>query len=156
MNIEADLGIDSIKRVEILGALQRACPPEAQKRLQESMESLTRAKTLRAILDLLMDGSESETMAGSVESSPAAAPAAERGPIAAAPRESPERQLLAIVSERTGYPPEMIDLAPRDRQRAHWLSARDDRPRHEHRGRPRHRLDQAGRDPRRVPARLAS
>jgi hypothetical protein len=106
------------------------------------MESLTRAKTLRAILDLLMDGSESETMAGSVESSPAAAPAAERGPIAAAPRESPERQLLAIVSERTGYPPEMIDLDMNIEADLGIDSIK--------------RVEILGRDPRRVPARLAS
>jgi NAD(P)-dependent dehydrogenase (short-subunit alcohol dehydrogenase family) len=52
LNMEADLGIDSIKRVEILGAFQRACPAYLQERLQDAMESLSRIKTLRGILDL--------------------------------------------------------------------------------------------------------
>ncbi|OLC56437.1 MAG: hypothetical protein AUH92_00280 [Acidobacteria bacterium 13_1_40CM_4_69_4] len=65
LNIEADLGIDSIKRVEILGALQRGCPAEIQRRLQDAMESLSRIKTLRGILDL----------ATAAETAPATTPA---------------------------------------------------------------------------------
>ncbi|HEU4401749.1 MAG TPA: acyltransferase domain-containing protein, partial [Candidatus Polarisedimenticolia bacterium] len=56
LNIEADLGIDSIKRVEILGAFQRVCPRKVQERLQGAMESLTRMKTLRGILTLATEG----------------------------------------------------------------------------------------------------
>jgi acyl transferase domain-containing protein/NAD(P)H-dependent flavin oxidoreductase YrpB (nitropropane dioxygenase family)/NAD(P)-dependent dehydrogenase (short-subunit alcohol dehydrogenase family) len=74
MNIEADLGIDSIKRVEILGAFQRAWPPEVQKQLQESMESLTRAKTLRAILELTSAAAQPE--AAAIAGDPAARSAA--------------------------------------------------------------------------------
>jgi acyl transferase domain-containing protein/NAD(P)H-dependent flavin oxidoreductase YrpB (nitropropane dioxygenase family)/NADP-dependent 3-hydroxy acid dehydrogenase YdfG len=61
LNIEADLGIDSIKRVEILGALQRQSPPPIQERLQSMMETITRAKTLRSILQ-------------SIDTAPAAVP----------------------------------------------------------------------------------
>ncbi|RMF89054.1 MAG: SDR family NAD(P)-dependent oxidoreductase, partial [Nitrospinota bacterium] len=51
LDMEADLGIDSIKRVEILGALQRTCFPSEQHRLQAAMDELTRLKTLRSIID---------------------------------------------------------------------------------------------------------
>src|SRR5206468_7931437 len=79
LNIEADLGIDSIKRVEILGAFQRACPAPLQRRLQDSMESLSRIKTLRGILDLATAAVDAP------ESAKAAASAASR-PVSAAPR----------------------------------------------------------------------
>ena len=47
--IEADLGIDSIKRVEILTAFQQLCAPAEQSRVQGVMEKLTSARTLREI-----------------------------------------------------------------------------------------------------------
>lgn len=51
LDIEADLGIDSIKRVEILGTFQRACLPPEQQMTSEVMERLAGLKTLRAIAD---------------------------------------------------------------------------------------------------------
>src|SRR5262249_9258876 len=44
LNIEADLGIDSIKRVEILGAFLRDCLPAGQQKTQEAMEKLAGIK----------------------------------------------------------------------------------------------------------------
>jgi NAD(P)-dependent dehydrogenase (short-subunit alcohol dehydrogenase family) len=54
VNVEAELGIDSIKRVEILGAFQRAHVP-ARAATSELMERLTAAKTLGQILDLVVE-----------------------------------------------------------------------------------------------------
>ena len=39
--IESDLGIDSIKRVEILTAFQQLCAPAEQTQIQGEMEKLT-------------------------------------------------------------------------------------------------------------------
>ena len=39
--IESDLGIDSIKRVEILTALQKLGTPEQQQKVQEILNKLT-------------------------------------------------------------------------------------------------------------------
>jgi acyl transferase domain-containing protein/NAD(P)-dependent dehydrogenase (short-subunit alcohol dehydrogenase family)/acyl carrier protein len=50
MDLEADLGIDSIKRVEILGMLVDA---NGGQTLNVSMEKLTNLKTLRGIIDCL-------------------------------------------------------------------------------------------------------
>jgi acyl transferase domain-containing protein/NAD(P)H-dependent flavin oxidoreductase YrpB (nitropropane dioxygenase family)/NAD(P)-dependent dehydrogenase (short-subunit alcohol dehydrogenase family) len=126
LNIEADLGIDSIKRVEILGAFQRACPADLQTRLQDAMESLSRIRTLRGILDLAAAAGGTAAAAPPVApasaapSAPAAAPAP--SPMAAVPAPAAgsvttslsadelKRRLLAIVGDRTGYPPEMLDL----------------------------------------------
>ena len=51
VDIEADLGIDSIKRVEVLGALQHVCMPADHHMSPEAMEQLTSIKTLRGIVD---------------------------------------------------------------------------------------------------------
>jgi acyl carrier protein len=51
--IEADLGIDSIKRVEILTALQKLGTPAQQQSVQGIMNKLTSARTLREIADLI-------------------------------------------------------------------------------------------------------
>jgi NAD(P)-dependent dehydrogenase (short-subunit alcohol dehydrogenase family) len=51
VDIEADLGIDSIKRVEILGAFQRAHIPADRRVGEEAMDQLTGIKTLRGIVD---------------------------------------------------------------------------------------------------------
>jgi acyl transferase domain-containing protein/NAD(P)H-dependent flavin oxidoreductase YrpB (nitropropane dioxygenase family) len=49
LDMEADLGIDSIKRVEILGAFQRTCFPSEGQLPPETMEHLTGVKTLGGI-----------------------------------------------------------------------------------------------------------
>ncbi|MGC8640896.1 MAG: SDR family NAD(P)-dependent oxidoreductase [Isosphaeraceae bacterium] len=51
LDLEADLGIDSIKRVEILGKLRDAFPQLGARGDAESMESLSSAMTLAAIVD---------------------------------------------------------------------------------------------------------
>lgn len=50
-DIEAELGIDSIKRVEIVGALTKELPESMQAALQADVEALTRAKTLGVVID---------------------------------------------------------------------------------------------------------
>ncbi len=51
LDVEADLGIDSIKRVEILGTVLKAHFADRQEIGQEAMEELTAHKTLRGIID---------------------------------------------------------------------------------------------------------
>jgi acyl transferase domain-containing protein/NAD(P)-dependent dehydrogenase (short-subunit alcohol dehydrogenase family)/acyl carrier protein len=90
--IESDLGIDSIKRVEILTALQKLGTPTEQERAQGIMNKLTSARTLREIAGLI---------AGATEPATAAPPPTTRDFIT---------ELRAVAAERTGYPPEMLDL----------------------------------------------
>ncbi|MBZ0157481.1 MAG: SDR family NAD(P)-dependent oxidoreductase [Alphaproteobacteria bacterium] len=52
-NLEADLGIDSIKRVEIVGALLKALPPWYGKVLGTDLGGLNTQPTLDGMLDLL-------------------------------------------------------------------------------------------------------
>jgi acyl transferase domain-containing protein/NAD(P)H-dependent flavin oxidoreductase YrpB (nitropropane dioxygenase family)/NAD(P)-dependent dehydrogenase (short-subunit alcohol dehydrogenase family) len=51
LDLEADLGIDSIKRVEILGSLRDSLPAQAIGSDSETMDQLSRARTLGAIVD---------------------------------------------------------------------------------------------------------
>jgi acyl transferase domain-containing protein/NAD(P)H-dependent flavin oxidoreductase YrpB (nitropropane dioxygenase family)/NADP-dependent 3-hydroxy acid dehydrogenase YdfG len=55
-DIEAELGIDSIKRVEILGALQQRLPAVLAEQIRKNMDALARVKSLSAILDHLARG----------------------------------------------------------------------------------------------------
>ena len=54
-DVEADLGIDSIKRVEIFGAFQNQLPPALVAKLSEHTEDLTRIRTLKGWIDAVMD-----------------------------------------------------------------------------------------------------
>lgn len=53
-DMEAELGIDSIKRVEILGAFQRSLPEPLASALKGEMEHFTKIKTLNGLLDLVL------------------------------------------------------------------------------------------------------
>jgi len=103
VGIESDLGIDSIKRVEILTALQKLGTPQQQQQVQAVLNQLTAAKTLREIAEIL-----SKTVAS--DSSPAPAPtAAPPVPVISTARDF-VAELKAVAAERTGYPPDMLDL----------------------------------------------
>ena len=99
--MEGGLGIDSIKRVEILSGMQEKVPglPEVQTKQMASL------RTLGDVLALL------EKSGGASSSAPAAATAKVEAPKAEAPKAAApsakidlKEALLAVVSEKTGYP----------------------------------------------------
>ena len=94
MSLDADLGIDSIKRVEILSALQGALPNLPAVR----PEDLGTLQTLGQIVAHLSAGSSRPTAAPSVATNPAV----ERDTVA--------RVLLEVIAEKTGYPVGMLEL----------------------------------------------
>ena len=53
-DLEADLGIDSIKRVEIVGSLRREVMPPDAEPSETALEQLTAAASLRQILGGLL------------------------------------------------------------------------------------------------------
>ncbi|MDH5886954.1 type I polyketide synthase [Vibrio splendidus] len=101
MDMEADLGIDSIKRVEILGTVQDEMPnlPEL------NPEDLAECRTLGEIVTYMNS------------KMPASAPVAAQ-PSATAPVQAAngldakvvQQTMLEVVAEKTGYPTEMLDL----------------------------------------------
>ncbi|HYL97379.1 MAG TPA: SDR family NAD(P)-dependent oxidoreductase, partial [Blastocatellia bacterium] len=58
LNLEADLGIDSIKHLEIIAVLQQSSPQALQEKIQECIETLVRTKTLGGIVELLTSAEE--------------------------------------------------------------------------------------------------
>lgn len=103
MNLEADLGIDSIKRVEIFTRFQRQCSPDEQRLVQGVVDKLTSLKTLREITTQL-----STALAQGSKPAPGAGPANE--------------DRTQVVPQEPGAPPpvhevprfmlEVVDIAP--------------------------------------------
>ena len=93
MALEADLGIDSIKRVEIFSALQERVPG-----MQEMDQ--TEIAGLRTISDIIAHLGVSAPLPLGLDSQTPAAPSTDLKPL-----------LLALISEKTGYPEEMLEPA---------------------------------------------
>ncbi len=94
MNLESDLGIDSIKRVEILSALQEKLP-DAPDVKPEHMGVLN---TLQQIIDFLSTNNNASEDRNRAESTKSANGSVDIREV-----------LLNVVSEKTGYPPEMLE-----------------------------------------------
>lgn len=111
-NLEADLGIDSIKRVEIIGAFRRAVLPSLEEPPAWFMERISGAGTLQEILEGVsaLAGSSDESTPPPASADGRAAQPVEPAPQSAAvsPQEL-ESVLMNVISDRTGYPPEMLD-----------------------------------------------
>ncbi|MCA8959937.1 MAG: acyltransferase domain-containing protein, partial [Planctomycetes bacterium] len=95
MELEADLGIDSIKRVEILSAVQERL---AHARTVGADE-LGTLRTLRDVVGIL-EATESASPSPSVDAPPSEA----------LDTDGFDRALLEVVAEKTGYPTEMLEL----------------------------------------------
>jgi malonyl CoA-acyl carrier protein transacylase len=99
MSLDTDLGIDSIKRVEILSALQEKLPWSAA----VNPEELGTFQFLQHIVEFIVAGRPA------IATSTQTAVAAEAKQTAPA-NNNFEKVLLNIVSDKTGYPIEMLDL----------------------------------------------
>ena len=96
MTLEADLGIDSIKRVEILSAMREREPglPEVD------TAEMAALNTLGQIVDSMEAHAPAATIAAPVVAAP----------VVAAPSIDLTALLLDVVSEKTGYPVEMLGM----------------------------------------------
>ncbi|MES0872717.1 SDR family NAD(P)-dependent oxidoreductase [Sinimarinibacterium thermocellulolyticum] len=102
-DLEADLGIDSIKRVEIIGALQKALPEAIAAGIKSHMARYTKARTLKAVL--------AELATLEAAAAPAQADATSHvSQLTSHGSVDFKSTLLTLVAERTGYPTEMLDL----------------------------------------------
>jgi acyl transferase domain-containing protein/NADP-dependent 3-hydroxy acid dehydrogenase YdfG len=106
MEIEADLGIDSIKRVEILSAVQEVVP---------SLPSIPAAelgamRTLRSILDRFGAVAESTPPSESTASLGVASALTPSPAASSATGDVITSALLSVVADKTGYPKDMIGL----------------------------------------------
>ncbi|VTS03693.1 type I polyketide synthase [Tuwongella immobilis] len=102
MSLDGDLGIDSIKRVEILSALQEKLP-NAPTVKPENLGSLHTLQDIVNFLGAAVATPTPTTTAAPTSSVPAATPAPVAGEV--------QGTLLSVVAEKTGYPSEMLDLS---------------------------------------------
>jgi acyl carrier protein len=107
MDMEADLGIDSIKRVEILGAM-RAIYPDLPKVAAEDFGEM---RTLTQVIEHIRKTLPTQNQTSEVWSTrpQLAQQTSEVSPTQAQPVDM-AKTLLAVVSEKTGYPTEMLEL----------------------------------------------
>lgn len=130
MDMEADLGIDSIKRVEILGGLQEMYPDLPKPNLEELAEKRTIGQIIE-FLQVMAGSSQPVEVAPSPVEQVVEIPAPEPVAVVAPPAPEPvalvetiaepevadsadyadiAQTLLNITSEKTGYPVEMLEL----------------------------------------------
>ena len=106
MELEADLGIDSIKRVEILSAMNDLAPglPEVD------MAVMATLATLGQVVEYM--NSQLDQVSGSAQSLPNGTAQAPSEKVSASPTSDLDLHalLLDVVAEKTGYPPEMLNM----------------------------------------------
>ncbi|MEL0657793.1 SDR family NAD(P)-dependent oxidoreductase [Psychromonas arctica] len=112
MDMEADLGIDSIKRVEILGAVQ----DEIADLPELDAEQLSQMRTLAEIVTYMSSvmGSIVSSSAGAVNHANAASTVASSTSSIDAQAidiNVIEKTMLSVVADKTGYPTEMLELS---------------------------------------------
>ncbi|BCJ68036.1 hypothetical protein Prubr_50570 [Polymorphospora rubra] len=117
LDLEADLSIDSIKRAEVAGevAVRLRLTTDGD---ESELEDLVKARTVRAMVGWLDNRAQTAAVAASPAAPPAVVPAAvpagspTAGATAGAMVTSAEFQqaILAVISERTGYPVDLIEL----------------------------------------------
>ncbi|MBL8685250.1 MAG: SDR family oxidoreductase [Myxococcales bacterium] len=109
MELEADLGIDSIKRVEILSAMRARVPNLPEVKPNE----LAQLRSLGQIVDYMRErsgGASAPAAATTAAPVAAAAPVAPSAPAPASSGVDLEKVMLEVVSEKTGYPAEMLGM----------------------------------------------
>jgi hypothetical protein len=107
LDLEADLGVDTVKQAETFAAVRAAydIPREEKLRLRDF-------STLARVVQFVYDHRPDLVPAPVAPPPPApvSAPAA-AAPEVAAPADDPVKAtVLAIVAEKTGYPPDMLDM----------------------------------------------
>lgn len=112
MDLEADLSIDSIKRVEIIGTLRSELGTLANGNTNEDMvmEQLAAIKTLSGLVSWLTEFSGAETTTAPEKNGTAAEVVSTPQAKSTLSLEDLQNGILNIVSEKTGYPKEMLGL----------------------------------------------
>ena len=101
MDMESDLGIDSIKRVEILSAMQEAHPDLPQ--VDQSV--LAELKTLQEVVDYMVELLNHTSSRADNLQNPSIAEVRAEGVT-----NTLATDMLKIVSEKTGYPEDILEL----------------------------------------------
>ncbi|MGH2767789.1 MAG: SDR family NAD(P)-dependent oxidoreductase, partial [Actinomycetota bacterium] len=103
LDVEADLGIDSIKRVEIIGSFLRTCAPDDAAKIQQAMDQLVRIKSIGA-LAVAVEGA----LAGMGEPDVGGGPAAAPNAAPAVPQERPSDGVGLSTDEAASQLPRLV------------------------------------------------
>ncbi len=106
LDLEADLGIDTVKQAEMFAAIRAAwdIPREDDLKLRDFP---TLAHTVEFVYERRPDLRKPVPAPALVSPAPAPAVAKPASPVAPDPV---REKVLAIIAEKTGYPPDMLDL----------------------------------------------
>jgi acyl transferase domain-containing protein len=110
LDLEADLGVDTVKQADLFASIRAAYGIARDDKIK-----LRDFPTLRHVIrfvrdrrpDLAAEMVVQTPPAAPEAAAPAAAPSAATAPVAGDPV---KQRLLALVSEKTGYPPEILDV----------------------------------------------
>ena len=106
LDLEADLSIDSIKRMEIIGALREKLHITGTiEESEDVIEKMTTIKTLNGLIGWMEELAQPNQGQPPVSTETSVA-----APQASFSLEEVKRQLLETVSEKTGYPVDMLGL----------------------------------------------
>ncbi len=108
LDLEADLGIDTVKQAEVFAAIREAygIPFDDTLKLRDY-------PTLNHVVAFVEERATDLAVAPATDGRDGAEPVAPAEPAAEpppAPAGGPAAQVLAVVAEQTGYPPDLLDL----------------------------------------------
>ncbi|MBK8074484.1 MAG: SDR family NAD(P)-dependent oxidoreductase [Kineosporiaceae bacterium] len=109
LDLEADLGVDTVKQAEVFAAVREHFDVERDPNLR-----LRDFPTLTHVIGWVRDKTGIQPAAAPAMAPAVAAPAAVAAPVVATPAAEPAQDpvlvtVTAIVAELTGYPPELLD-----------------------------------------------
>ncbi len=109
LDLEADLGIDTVKQAEMFAAIRAAydIPREDNLKLRDFP---TLAHTIQFVYDRRPDLKPAAATSVLQAAAPTPAPAASAAPAAPVVSDEVRDTVLKIIAEKTGYPPDMLDL----------------------------------------------
>ncbi|WP_299676746.1 type I polyketide synthase [uncultured Dokdonia sp.] len=105
LDIEAELGIDSIKRVEIFDEMLRTLSDQAIQAIKQNSQDIVQTKYLKDWITLFKKHEQIEDHSEEKETKEVQAQTTANS----ISKEYLQQQLITIISEHTGYPDEMID-----------------------------------------------
>ena len=104
LDLEADLGVDTVKQAEMFAAIRQIYGIERDPNLK-----LRDFPTLALVIQFVRDRRPDLQPAAPVAAPPTAVPAAPAAPAAPPAADEVRDKVLAIVAEKTGYPKDMLD-----------------------------------------------
>ena len=106
-DLESDLGLDSVKQIEIMSALMKEFSIPAQENIE-----INKYNTIRKSIEFIVQNKGGQAPAPAVPkpAAPVPMPAAKPAPLAVAPTAEIQKRVLAIFKDLTNYPEEILEL----------------------------------------------